>query len=97
MVWTCIHPLSHIPTLRLASEFGASCRALIFAIGDVPGLLTRPPTDPEAELIPVWDGEGHEIVGTYSAETDVTGGIFKKVRAAQQARMAIASPDYAAG
>jgi isopentenyl phosphate kinase len=64
--------------LRLAIEL-PDVTHVIFAMGDVPGLMTGPGAD--AELIAEWSAsEG--LVGAHATEQDVTGGIFLKAERA---------------
>ena len=53
---------------------------VIFAMGDTPGLMTKP--GPTGELIPVWNSE-IGFAGNHSEEIDVTGGIFLKAERAE--------------
>ena len=53
----------------------------IFLLGDTPGLMTKPPNEPESELIKCWSSS-ENVVGTHSSAQDVTGGIFLKTASA---------------
>jgi isopentenyl phosphate kinase len=55
---------------------------MIFAMTDAPGLMTLPPGEPEAVLIPVWH-PGDSLEGLKHHEhLDVTGGIRLKLESA---------------
>jgi len=66
--------------VRIAQE-SESITHCIFLLGDTEGLLSAPPSDPLAELIPLWK-PSHEIYGDYDTTQDVTGGIFLKLESA---------------
>jgi isopentenyl phosphate kinase len=53
----------------------------IFLLGDTEGLLTKPPNEKGAELIPIWSKD-QEITGVHEKSQDVTGGIFLKAESA---------------
>ena len=53
----------------------------VFLLGDTEGLLTAPPSDPDAELVTLWN-PSTEISGEHDASQDVTGGIFLKLESA---------------
>lgn len=53
----------------------------IFLLGDTEGLLSAPPSDPNAELIPIWT-PNQTITGEHDTSQDVTGGIFLKLESA---------------
>lgn len=53
----------------------------IFLLGDTEGLLSAPPSDPNAALIPVWKKD-QEVSGEHDTSQDVTGGIFLKLESA---------------
>lgn len=55
----------------------------IFLLGDTEGLLTKPPNQEGAELIPVWSND-QEISGVHEKSQDVTGGIFLKAESASK-------------
>jgi len=55
----------------------------IFLLGDTEGLLSAPPSDPNAELIPMWN-RNQTISGEHDQQQDVTGGIFLKLDSAAQ-------------
>ena len=55
----------------------------IFLLGDTEGLLTKPPNQDGAELIPVWSND-QEISGVHEKSQDVTGGIFLKAESASK-------------
>jgi isopentenyl phosphate kinase len=65
---------------RLSTELPDVTHA-IFALGDVPGLMSAPPDVANAELIPVWNST-NLIEGTHASDIDVTGGIFLKANRA---------------
>tara|TARA_B110000438_G_C15805422_1_gene647074 strand:+ start:247 stop:1014 length:768 start_codon:yes stop_codon:yes gene_type:complete len=64
--------------LRLSLEL-PDVTHVIFAMGETPGLMTKP--GPEGELIPIWHSKMH-FKGQHSEEIDVTGGIFLKAERA---------------
>jgi len=53
----------------------------IFLLGDTEGLLSGPPSDPNAELIQIWTPK-QAIIGEHDSSQDVTGGIFLKLSSA---------------
>ena len=66
--------------LRLSTELPDVTHS-IFALGDVPGLMTAPPDSPQSELIDDWISSDL-IEGVHASEIDVTGGIFLKAERA---------------
>ena len=64
---------------RLSAELPGVTH-VIFAMGDTPGLMTKP--GPSGELIPIWNRE-IGFAGDHSEEIDVTGGIFLKAERAE--------------
>ena len=66
--------------VRIAQE-SQSITHCIFLLGDAEGLLSAPPSDSSAELIPIWK-PNHEISGEHDSTVDVTGGIFLKLESA---------------
>ena len=66
--------------VRIAQE-SQSITHCIFLLGDTEGLLSAPPSDQSAELIPIWK-PSHEISGVHDSTLDVTGGIFLKLESA---------------
>lgn len=54
----------------------------IFLLGDTEGLLSAPPSNPNASLIPRWNGELMLFDGEHDTSQDVTGGIFLKLESA---------------
>ena len=65
--------------LRLSVEL-PDVTHVIFAMGDTPGLMTKP--GPTGELIPIWNSE-IGFTGDHTEEIDVTGGIFLKAERAE--------------
>ncbi len=61
---------------RLAIELEAS--HMLFAMGGAPGLMSSPPTDSTAKLIPEWS-PNQPFEGVHKSEIDVTGGIYLKL------------------
>lgn len=55
----------------------------IFLLGDTEGLLTKPPNQEGAKLIPIWSND-QEISGIHEKSQDVTGGIFLKAESASK-------------
>ncbi len=53
----------------------------IFLLGDTEGLLSAPPSDPNAKLIQTWNPT-EAITGEHDTSQDVTGGIFLKLESA---------------
>jgi len=53
----------------------------IFLLGDTEGLLSGPPSEPSAQLIPHWQ-PFLSISGEHDTNQDVTGGIFLKLESA---------------
>ena len=53
----------------------------IFLLGDTEGLLSAPPSNPNASLIPIWNKE-QKVSGEHDTSQDVTGGIFLKLESA---------------
>jgi isopentenyl phosphate kinase len=72
---------------RAATELPAVA-ALVFAVGEVEGLLTAPPGAENSELIESWWPEQHYI-GRHSDSSDVTGGIELKVQRAANAALIV--------
>ena len=68
---------------RIATEIDGIA-SLIFAIGDVPGLMSAPPSDPTSELLSEWS-PADTFEGQHASEQDVTGGIFLKAERAAAA------------
>jgi isopentenyl phosphate kinase len=66
--------------LRLSTELPDVTHA-IFALGDVPGLMSAPPDYSNSQLIPVWNSSD-QIEGFHASDIDVTGGIFLKAERA---------------
>ena len=52
-------------------------------MGDTEGLLTKPPNQVGAKLIPIWSKD-QEISGIHEKSQDVTGGIFLKAESANK-------------
>ena len=53
----------------------------IFLLGDTEGLLSAPPANPNATLIPIWN-KNQQVSGEHDKTQDVTGGIFLKLESA---------------
>ena len=66
---------------RLAVELNAS--HMIFAMGGAPGVMSSPPSEPSAELIPIWS-QNKQFEGVHQSEIDVTGGIHLKLSVAEK-------------
>lgn len=55
----------------------------IFLLGDVDGMMDKPPDIEGSSLLPIWSAEEH-IETSHNSEQDVTGGIeLKAIRASQ--------------
>ena len=52
---------------------------MIFAMTDVPGLMTHPPDHPESKLITEWHPGDRSDGLKHNSEIDVTGGIVLKL------------------
>ena len=62
---------------------------MIFAMGDVDGLLSKPPNEDSHELIKTWK-TSDVFDGVHNQDFDITGGIFLKVsRAAKAAELGL--------
>jgi isopentenyl phosphate kinase len=68
--------------VRLCNEV-SDVSHCIFLLGDTEGLLTKPPNQEGASLIPVWS-KNQKIRGLHEKSQDVTGGIFLKVKSASK-------------
>ena len=66
--------------VRIAREIPGITHC-IFLLGDTEGLLSAPPSDPNAALIPLWN-KNQEVSGVHDTSQDVTGGIFLKLESA---------------
>jgi len=66
---------------RLATELDAT--HMIFAMGGAPGVMSLPPSDPGAELIPLWT-QNKQFEGEHQSDIDVTGGIHLKLNVAEK-------------
>ena len=55
----------------------------IFLLGDTEGLLSAPPSDPNSELVRIWNSK-MPISGEHDKQQDVTGGIFLKLNSASK-------------
>ncbi len=55
----------------------------IFLLGDTEGLLSAPPSDPNSELVRIWNSN-IPISGNHDQQQDVTGGIFLKLDSASK-------------
>ena len=52
---------------------------MIFAMTDVPGLMTHPPDHPDSKLITEWHPGDRSDGLKHNSEIDVTGGIVLKL------------------
>ena len=66
--------------VRLGIELPDVC-ACLFLLGDVDGIMDRPPGQSGARLIEQW-APSDGLVGTHASDIDVTGGIQLKARCA---------------
>ncbi|MDP6906374.1 MAG: isopentenyl phosphate kinase [Candidatus Thalassarchaeaceae archaeon] len=65
---------------RLATDL-PNVSHVIFAMGDVPGLLSLPPSNPNAKLLETWSSS-RGFAGVHNNSIDTTGGIFLKAKRA---------------
>lgn len=66
--------------VRLGCEM-SDVSACIFLLGDVDGLMDRPPNESGSVLLPTWKSD-EDISESHNSDVDVTGGILLKVRCA---------------
>jgi isopentenyl phosphate kinase len=67
---------------RLSLELPAISHC-IFLLGDVDGMMDRPPNVKGSKLMPIWDA-GKDIETSHNTDQDVTGGIVLKATRASQ-------------
>ena len=68
--------------VRLAKEIPTITHC-IFLLGDTEGLLSAPPSNPNSQLVRIWNSK-MPISGEHDKQQDVTGGIFLKLNSASK-------------
>ena len=68
--------------VRLGCEM-PDVKACAFLLGDVDGLMDKPPGEPDSTLLRTWSSE-QDFSGSHDLDHDVTGGILLKARCASE-------------